>query len=213
MGTYEKGILGPFSGTVGTVVGANWRGKNVMRSRPKKSNRIPSEIQLLQRERFAMVNHFLTPLRELIKLYFGHNIGAQSRYNLAVSYHMKEAVEWVDDVFEPIFSKVMFAKGDLPGVQDPGITAEVDNKLNLSWTDNSGQGLAKANDTLIVVVYSDKTKIFEIFKNVATREEGHAEILLPKYLKDLEAQCWTTFVSNERKLAATSMYLGEITIK
>lgn len=65
----------------------------------------------------------------------------------------------------------------------------------------------------MVVVYSDKTKIFEIFKNVATREEGHAEILLPKYLKDLEAQCWTTFVSNERKLAATSMYLGEITIK
>jgi hypothetical protein len=36
MGTFNKGILGGFSGKVGTVVGFNWRGLDVMRSLPKK---------------------------------------------------------------------------------------------------------------------------------------------------------------------------------
>ncbi|WP_291131895.1 DUF6266 family protein [Flavobacterium sp. UBA7682] len=55
MGTYNKGILGPFSGKVGTVVGANWRGKDIMRSLPKKTNRTPTETQLLKRQLFTTV--------------------------------------------------------------------------------------------------------------------------------------------------------------
>jgi hypothetical protein len=42
MAKFNKGILGGFSGTVGTVVGANWRGMDVMRSRPKKSGSTPT---------------------------------------------------------------------------------------------------------------------------------------------------------------------------
>lgn len=38
MATLNKGILGGFSGKVGTVVGANWRGLDIIRSRPKISN-------------------------------------------------------------------------------------------------------------------------------------------------------------------------------
>ena len=45
MGTYNKGILGAFSGKVGPVVGATWRGKEVMRSLPKKSNRLATTYQ------------------------------------------------------------------------------------------------------------------------------------------------------------------------
>lgn len=35
MAVFEKGILGGFSGKVGNVVGARWRGKNIM-SLPKR---------------------------------------------------------------------------------------------------------------------------------------------------------------------------------
>ena len=55
MGTYNKGILGAFSGKVGPVVGATWRGKDVMRSLPKKSNRLATAFQQQQRSKFAMV--------------------------------------------------------------------------------------------------------------------------------------------------------------
>lgn len=58
MGTFKKGILGGFSGTVGTVVGSTWRGMDVMRSRPKKSGSAPTPEQLLQREKFALAMRF-----------------------------------------------------------------------------------------------------------------------------------------------------------
>ena len=35
MAEIKKGILGGFSGKVGTVVGVNWRGKDIIRSLPK----------------------------------------------------------------------------------------------------------------------------------------------------------------------------------
>ena len=48
MGTIKKGILGGFSGIVGTVVGANWRGMDIMRSRPKARDGTPTPLQILQ---------------------------------------------------------------------------------------------------------------------------------------------------------------------
>jgi hypothetical protein len=36
MGTIKQGILGGFSGKVGTVVGASWKGIAYMRSLPQK---------------------------------------------------------------------------------------------------------------------------------------------------------------------------------
>ena len=42
MANISKGILGGFSGKVGTIVGANYRGKDIIRSVPKKSGRKPT---------------------------------------------------------------------------------------------------------------------------------------------------------------------------
>lgn len=55
MGIYSKGILGPISGKVGTVVGASWRDKDCFRSLPRarRTKRV-TELQLLHREAFAL---------------------------------------------------------------------------------------------------------------------------------------------------------------
>lgn len=212
MATYEKGILGAFTGTVGTVVGASWRGKNIMRSRPKRTSRIPTEAQLLQRERFATVTRFLTPIRSLYNRYFGQNIGARSKYNIATSYHIKEAVEWVSGEFEIIYNKVMISKGELQGVQDGIATAVVGNKLKINWTDNSGQGMALASDSLLVVVYSPTLNLFEVFENRAERGEAEVTLDMAIYFANTDIQCWVSFVNDDRKQTASSSYLGEITL-
>jgi hypothetical protein len=131
MATYNKGILGAFTGTVGTVVGASWRGKSIMRSRQKKTTRTPTETQLLQREKFGTVTRFLTPIRYVYNKYFGQNVGVKSRYNMAVSYHIKEAVELTGESYEMIFNKVMISKGELQGVQDGAITPEAGQLIKL----------------------------------------------------------------------------------
>ena len=75
MATYNKGILEGFFGKVGNVVGARWRGKNIMRSLPQRGNYTPTELQLLQRERFTTVVNFLSPIKFLLSEYFGKKQG------------------------------------------------------------------------------------------------------------------------------------------
>ena len=54
MATFEKGILGGFSGKVGTVIGGNWKGIDYMRSKSSKRSFIPSQKQLEQQLKFAL---------------------------------------------------------------------------------------------------------------------------------------------------------------
>ena len=49
MGRISKGILGGFSGTVGTVVGGNWKGIDYMRSKTtsrKSGSSIAQDVHL-----------------------------------------------------------------------------------------------------------------------------------------------------------------------
>ena len=212
MGTYNKGILGPFSGKVGTVVGANWRGKDVMRSLPKKTDRTPTETQLLQREKFTAVSNFLTPISNVVSLYYGSGSGELTRRNQAMSYHMKEAVTYVNPNFEILFDKVQISKGDLLGIQNPTASSPAAGEIRFNWEDNSGQGSAKNTDQLIVVLYSPLEDIYYTNGNAATRDAARVTLTLPTYFAGLEVQAWITFASATGKSYATSVYLGAVTV-
>lgn len=212
MGTYNKGILGPFSGKVGTVVGANWRGKDVMRSLPKKTDRTPTETQLLQRNKFTAVSNFLTPISNVVSLYYGSGSGELTRRNQAMSYHMKEAVTYVNPNFEILFDKVQISKGDLLGIQNPTASSPAAGEIKFNWEDNSGQGSAKNTDQLIVVLYSPLEDIYYTNGNAATRDAARVTLTLPTYFAGLEVQAWITFASATGKSYATSVYLGAVTV-
>lgn len=213
MGTYEQGILGPFSGKVGTVVGANWRGKNVMRSRPKKSNRIPTEEQELQRERFTLVVKFLGPIKSVLTRYFGQPVSFRSRYNLATSYHLKDAVKLDNGAYIIQYNKVLISKGELQGIANPVVTLKPNAEILLDWTDNSGQGLALPNDELLVVIYSPDLDVFELFEHTAVRDQGTVALSAASFFVGLKVHCWAGFVDDERKLSSLSIYLGELQLE
>ncbi|MDD3723512.1 MAG: DUF6266 family protein, partial [Lutibacter sp.] len=52
MGTIKKGILGGFSGKVGSVVGSTWNGISYMRSLPASVKNPRTEKQMSQRSKF-----------------------------------------------------------------------------------------------------------------------------------------------------------------
>lgn len=213
MGTYNKGILGPFSGKVGTVIGVNWRGKDIMRSLPKKTDRVPTETQRLQREKFAMVSDFLTPIAYVLTRYFGRRGGELTRRNQAMSYHMKHAVVYDDPEFRMLYNKVLIAKGDLPGVQDPEvITGGSASELQFSWDNNSGQGMAQANDQLVIVVYAPEGDLYHYLLDASTRDGGSVTITLPEWFSGLAVHSWITFASVDGKSYATSVYMGEVNV-
>lgn len=212
MGTITKGILGGFSGTVGTIVGANWRGKDIISSRPKSSSRRASEKQLAQQAKFKLVMQFLRPISGIQKKYFGNKSGVLSRTNLAASYTITEAIVMNGDVPELVFSKVMITKGELTGFQNPTVDAQTGNNLIFSWDDNTLQGNAKPDDILGVACYCDSEKEFVIFENVAERSAVSANLNLPAHFAGKTLEVFAFFNTKDESSASNSVYLGSKTI-
>ncbi|MEX0998051.1 MAG: DUF6266 family protein [Flavobacteriaceae bacterium] len=212
MGTFNKGILGGFSGKVGTVVGAYWRGKNVMRSLPRPSTKPATPGQELQRTIFSVVAKFLNPIKFILAAHFGSPQGDKSRFNLATSYHMTEAVQEVGDLIEMDLPKVLISKGSLQGLQGQTFIALPDSVVRVRWDDNSGQGLAGPDDTLTLVIYSPTLELFEAYSPAALRQEEQVDITAPNYLIGQEIHGWATFITPDGELAATSTYLGTVTV-
>ena len=208
MGTYAKGILGAFSGKVGPVVGAKWKGLDVLRSVPKKSNRIATASQLLQREKFGVVTAFLTPFNPLLRMYYGYSTNDRTQVNQALSYHLKHAVENVAGEWELLFNKVLLSKGSLLQPQAPAVTPTAGRQIAVDWTDNSGQGQALATDKLVVAVYEPSSHLYETHMAAGTRGDGTATVTLSPLFTGLEVHCWILMASDNNKLYSTSNYMG-----
>lgn len=212
MGKYKIGILGPFNGKIGTVIGSSWRGIDYMRSLSRRGNRVPSAVQLLQRQRFLATTQFLTPIHPVLRKYYGGNGGGPTRINNALSYHMKEAVTYVDPDFEMLYNKVQISVGTLPQVQNPSVSSPSANTIKYGWDDNSGDGAAKATDKLVVVVYAPAANLYFYRLAAATRSDATASITIPAYFSGLEVQSWITFAADDDSSCATSSYMPAVII-
>jgi len=212
MARITKGILGGFSGKVGPVVGASWRGQDIIRSTPKPSSKAPSEKQLLQQLKFKLVMGFLQPVKNIQNRYFGSASGSKSKVNMAASYTIGEAVEVVADTPQLVYNKVLITKGDLAGFQNPSAAAQAGQVIRLSWEDNSSQGNAKATDRANAVCYCEELGTFEIFESLTDRSSMTADITLSAYYSGKEVHLWMYFNNVEETLACNSPYLGTLTL-
>ncbi|CDF80034.1 conserved hypothetical protein [Formosa agariphila KMM 3901] len=212
MAIFEKGILGGFSGKVGNVVGSRWRGKDVMRSLPQRGNYTPTAKQEEQRKKFKTVISFLTPILSVVNMYFGNKQGDKSRYNLAASYHLREAVIASGLGYAMDYTKVLISKGDLRGIDNGAMTAAAGQTLNFTWVDNSGQGNATAFDEFMVVAYAPDLNTFYTNLAVDTRDATAASVTLPPFMAGFEVEVWASFNKPGTHQAAISTYMGMATI-
>lgn len=208
MATYNQGILGSFSGKVGPVIGSNWRGKQVLRSVPSKSNKAPSLAQQIQRDKFAFVLRFLNPIKVVLRETFGTHLDTKTPFNNALSYHLKEAVSLTPTGFEMHYAKVLIGKGALCGIKQPELSTIAPNRLLLQWQDNSNQGMAYANDSLLVIVYAPSLNRFEFFLEIAFREASQATLEFTDDFQGQELVLWATFTNTTLGITATSSYVS-----
>lgn len=212
MGTFNKGILGGFSGKVGTVVGFNWRGLDVMRSLPKKSDKLPSEKQLIVQAKFTLTAHFLAPIKPILIAYFGQPSDEKSRYNLAFSYHNKQAIIGTYPNLEVDFTKVIISKGELLNVAQPTVAAQAREELLFTWQDNSGEGEAKVTDTILVVVYNPVKRLFSYKEMAASRDARTYTLALPAAWAGDTVHPWMAVVNATETHCASSVYLGSVIV-
>jgi hypothetical protein len=212
MATYNKGILGVFTGKVGTVIGSNWKGIDYMRSLPKKSSKVASQKQLDQRYRFALINGFVKPLSVLIEKRFQSVTGNLTPMNAAVSYHLKEAITGVSPNFEIDLTKVIFSRGELLGPWLPTALAGTAGKIGFAWQNNAGSSYANADDQAVLLVYNPITREYVVLENAAARTASQVTLTLPATFSGVEVHCWMSYFAADGASAATSVYVGKVTV-
>ena len=137
MGTIKKGILGAFSGKVGNVVGASWKGIAYMRSLPAHVKNPRTLAQRTQRSKFSLALEVIQPLLPVIKQGWKLHANKQSAFNAAMSYTIFNAILGEYPDYSVDYSKLIISRGNLTGAADFAATPSA-NGATINWGDNSG---------------------------------------------------------------------------
>jgi len=216
MGKLLKGINGPFSGKVGTAVGYMWNDVAVIRSRPRKRRKPFSDKELNQQARFALMNQFLIPVKNLLNISFAHLAYRMSGFHKGFSYNVKAAILGIRPGLSIDYPRVLLSRGDMAKPESATVLALSPNTLQFNWIDQSGTGNARETDQLFIAVYSSEKKRWLYRLNVATRNAGSFTLELKKVLLDPSPfegkplQTYIGFLAADGKDASDSVYTGEV---
>lgn len=212
MGTIKQGILGGFSGKVGSVVGASWKGISYMRSQADHVKNPRSAAQIAQRTKMEFARNFLQPAAEFINLGFRDVAKHQSPLNYAASQMMRNAIYGDYPDYSPIYSKLKWSHGLLTPPVVETVYANYD-ALDFLWQDNSGQGNAKADDISMVVVCNAEKKEVRCFMNGFTRATQSTHCEFPEEWVGDHIHVYITMRSADGKLISNSHYCGDFLLE
>ncbi len=211
MGTIKQGILGGFSGKVGTVVGGTWKGIHYMRSLPSSVRNPRTPGQVRQRTKFSITIEFLKPLTPFLRIGFKTYADKKTAFNAAMSYNVNNAVKGEHANLELDFPKILVSRGSLLPAENAAAIASGGN-LNFTWNDNSGVGNASAKDLAMPLIFnSDKGE--SVFSTEAgERSAGSATMNIPDSWMGDTVEIYLGFISEDGTMVANSAYLGQQTI-
>jgi hypothetical protein len=208
MGKYKKGILGPFRGKVGTVVGAIWRGIRYLKSLPDVSETDPTPAQLNVRSKLVLVTGFLRHLKADIEVGYQQFKKGITPMNAAVSYHLKYAVTGTSAANYAIdYGKVVLSAGHLPKVEEYDIVLDTPNKIKYTWTNTLEVDDPSNTDRLRLVVYNPVKDRWVTLKNAAARSAGVYTLNVPAAFSGDDVYTWMYFVSVDGKQVSDSLAL------
>ena len=211
MGTIKKGILGGFSGKVGTVVGGSWKGISYMRSLPQKVKNPRTEGQVSQRSKFAITMYYLKPMTAFLRTGWKLYAHRQSPINAAMSYALANAITGAYPDYDIDPSKVLVSRGSLATAVNANAN-DAGGSIDISWDDNSGVSNAKQTDKALIAI-ANPTKGEAV--TITTGEErmtGYQNVAIPADWSGDEVQVYLGFISEDGKEVSNSVYLGVINL-
>jgi len=204
--------MGPFSGKVGTVVGASWHGIDYMRSLPTASSKSASIPQVGQRTKMILLRGFLLGTDEIIKRSF-QNFTQATPMNGALSYNLKHAIAGTSPDLRIDFPNLLFSKGDLQGASLPEAVSVLRNALDFSWINSDFSPMNAADDLVTLVVYDPVEMQFSTLSEAGSRNEEIVRIVLPEKFSGHAVHCYISFFSQQFQISSTNQYLGAIEVK
>ncbi|OQP59261.1 hypothetical protein A3860_38055 [Niastella vici] len=211
MAQTSKGILGNVSGTVGTVVGAKWRGKSYLRSKPdiKKSGK-KSDRQLIQQAKFALANNLSQGMKELLDIGFKTTATGLTGKNKALSHMLKKAITGTYPDLQIAYNRVMVSKGTLLNAFDAKASVAVKEAIQFTWTDNSTVSNTNETDVVLMAAYCPDFNC-TVFRTGNNRKTANDTLQMPGFTGKL-VHTWVTFITEDGEDIATSLYTGEVII-
>lgn len=211
MGTIKQGILGGFSGKVGTVIGSSWKGISYMRGRAQNVKNPRTEGQMEQRSKFALALDFLKPITAYVRTSYKTYANKQTAFNAAMSYIVKNAVSGAFPNYTLDFSQVLVSRGSLTQPLNANATMAA-SKVSISWTDNSGQGNAQPIDVAMPFAFNTDKGEAVFSTNSDTRADQLAELTFPADWVGDTVEIYIGFISADGINVANSLYLGSKTV-
>jgi hypothetical protein len=212
MATIAQGILGGFSGKVGTVVGSKWKGIFTMRIYVPKIADPKTPAQLEQRAKFSLMNGFLKPLTSFLRIGFKSLAIKKTAYNAAMSYNLENAITGVYPAYTVDYTKAMVSSGQLPGALNPAATSTVAAEVEYTWDDNSWDAGADASDKAMLVVYNPERKLSVSFVGGNARDNGTQILTLPAIFSGDEVKCYISFGNAAGSVVSDSQFVSSVIV-
>lgn len=218
MAEIKEGILGGVNGSVGTVVGITWRGRNFLRSKPRKSNKPATDKQRKSRTKLSVVSTFASKLKGFVNEHCPPALlngkWATGKEQL-ISRLIKEGVAIIDEDVCIDAGAVVVSMGMLPPSVIKKISKLKTGRLKVLWDNNITNILAKGSDELTLVAYSEQLDAFTDIRGVGKREDRYVHFDLPDTWTEGNIHFWSVWKSKDGKLISTSAYHGitELTIE
>lgn len=213
MAELNNGILGGFRGKVGTVSGYTRYGRDVMRSATSRVIDKPTPLRIAQREKIKVATHFMKAFtgRKIFSTTFPNYGHGGSGYNRAMGVLLNKALKGSYPVYHIDFSEFLISNGPLPGAANAAAQPTPAQTIQFTWTDNSQDGTAKATDKVILVTYIPAKNEIIFSLDAGQRASGNA-VLSTTMLAGYVAETWIGFVSEDGRLAANSVYTGQVVL-
>jgi len=212
MGSIKQGVLGGFSGKVGTVIGFVRNGLAFMRGLAIGHTDANTPAQQEQRAKFSLVIKFLRPLTALLRIGFKNAESRLTGFNAAMSYTMENAVKGIYPAFEIDYTKVLVCQGNLPGALNPTAVSVVAGKIDFTWENNLWDVGTNATDKVVLVVYDPaKQKSVSVIGD-ATRGDGSQSMDLPDMFSADEVQCYIGFTNANQSAFSNGEFVDAVIV-
>ena len=176
MALIEQGILGPFSGHIGNIIGYIRNGQFCMRSMPSHYHDRRSRQQLENRSRFTLVMKLMSLVRPVITLGFHPFATDITEMNAATRANYYSLVKPNGNSLKYNYPGLILSRGPVEPLTTP-IQTLTGNTLQLYWNTHSIPGAGQ--DNVSVVLFNASRMTMKFFHNIAQRQDGTATLAIP----------------------------------
>lgn len=208
MAKMPNGILGPFVGSIGPVVGSSWKGIPYQKSKYKKRKKNITQTEQGNRDKFGEGQRWLQPITGFVRTGFRGYKGKIEGFIAAKSYLSHYAWEGTgaDRRINPALMKV--SVGTLPLSNDMAVE-KVAEGLRFSWSTEPVPGASRFDQVMMLAYDIENGKGY--FITTGQLRSTGADLLAMQPGKGNTVQVYMAFNGFDRTSQSDSVYMGTIT--